>query len=175
MDLTYSLIASLPEASPVAMASNNALRSLAIAVIQRDAYRLRPLFSGAKQLSIAGISASMRLQTASRSDFPHIKYVSPASSLPFRPARPHICRLDISMRSVTQQKTYSIAGPTSSCPIRAPFIMTLLAGRFTPAARLHVAMRTFKTFLSSGTRTVRGASWSWVIQSIHNDVWIRGR
>ena len=35
--------------------------------------------------------------------------------------------------------TYSIDGPTRSAPIRAPCKITLLAGRFIPAARLQVA------------------------------------
>lgn len=45
-------------------------------------------------------------------------------------------------------KTHNKDGPTKSRPIRAPQSMTLLAGRLMPAARLHVATRTFNTPLS---------------------------
>lgn len=37
-----------------------------------------------------------------------------------------------------------MAGPTRSLPIRAPLIITLRAGRLTPAARLQVAISTRK-------------------------------
>ncbi len=41
--------------------------------------------------------------------------------------------------------TYNIEGPTKWAPMRAPWRMTRLAGKFMPAARLHVAAMTFIT------------------------------
>jgi hypothetical protein len=53
--------------------------------------------------------------------------------------------LSQSLGPVNGLNTYSIEGPTKSAPIRAPCRITLLAGRFIPAAKLQVATMTLST------------------------------